>query len=79
MLHSDPPASEGKPISERRSRNGKTPAGAGVFTLLGYLDSNQEQLEAVGVTTPPSCCRRIPRVSAVFIGPVYSLLRAGTG
>jgi hypothetical protein len=27
-----------------RTGNEKTPAGAGVFLKLGYLDSNQEQL-----------------------------------
>jgi hypothetical protein len=43
--------------------------------MLGYLDSNQEQMKAFSVVALPRNCGEIPRISAVFMG---SSVRAGT-
>ena len=43
--------------------------------LLGYLDSNQEQMIAISAVSFPRNWGGIPRISAVFMG---SSLRAGT-
>jgi hypothetical protein len=43
--------------------------------LLGYLDSNQEQMIGVSVVPLPRNWAGIPRISAVFMG---SSVRAGT-
>ena len=51
----------------------------GVLLLLGYLDSNQEQMIGVSAVPLPRNWGGIPRISAVFMGPVYALARTDTG
>jgi hypothetical protein len=45
--------------------------------LLGYLDSNQEQLKVVWGSSPLPCRRRKPRVFAVLMASSYRRARAG--
>ncbi|ANP73136.1 hypothetical protein PA27867_2184 [Cryobacterium arcticum] len=45
------------------------------FLLLGYLDSNQEQMIAISAESLPRNWGGIPRISAVFMG---LSVRAGT-
>jgi len=47
--------------------------------LLGYLDSNQEQMIAISAVSLPRNWGGIPRISAVFMDLVYALARTDTG
>ena len=47
--------------------------------LLGYLDSNQEQMIAISAVPLPRTWGGIPRISADFMGLVYALARTDTG
>ena len=51
----------------------------GILLLLGYLDSNQEQMIAISVVPLPRNRGGIPRISAVFMRLVYALARTDTG
>jgi hypothetical protein len=47
--------------------------------MLGYLDSNQEQMIGIWVESPTRNWGGIPRISAVFMDLLYALARTSTG
>ena len=49
------------------------------LSLLGYLDSNQEQMKLFFVVSSTRNWGRMPRVSAVLMDVVYALVRTSTG
>jgi hypothetical protein len=53
----------------------KKPRMTGGLLLLGYLDSNQEQMMCISAMPLPRNWGGIPRISAVFMG---SSVRVGT-
>ena len=49
------------------------------LSVLGYLDSNQEQLIVISAVAPTRNWGKMPRISAVFMVLFYALARTSTG
>ena len=47
--------------------------------MLGYLDSNQEQLIVISAVAPTRNWGKMPQISAVFMNSFYALARTDTG